>query len=455
MRKHLLYIFFIFLVFAVQAQKNVLLWSDEFNGSTINSTYWGFDIGNGNNGWGNQELQYYTSRTENAKVSNGNLIITAKKENYSGYSYTSARLVTRSKISWKYGRIEVRANIPAGRGIWPAIWMLPDQWNYGDGGWPDNGEIDIMEYVGFNPGVIYGSLHNHTNYGGNSITQTISISGVEDSFHVFALEWSEEKIDLYVDDSKYFTYYNPNTGWENWPFNKEFYLILNIAVGGTWGGQQGVDDSIFPQTFEIDYIRVYGSQSTDSVSIEKAWVDTKRREINLDFNESMSPPQNENTSFSVLMNNVNANVIDSIYLDVTENKRIKIAVKDSIRPEDIVSLSYSPGNIQTVSGKILQAFEGLLVDNTVVGFFNFPSDDNTIMAFPNPFSDYVSVTSKAKINSITAYDINGKKIYFNNQTFPSNAITINSSDWPQGNIFIEIVGEKGQKSKIKTLKIIN
>lgn len=241
-----------------------LVWNDEFNKDGLpDSENWGYD--EGGHGWGNNELQVYTAEDlKTARVEDGNLIITAFLiNNSSNIDYRSARLVTRGKHAWKYGRIEMKAKLPGGRGTWPAFWMLPEEWNYGNGSWPDNGEIDIMEYVGYDPNVIHGTVHtgkrNHTE--GTQAGSSIQLGGVENEFHVYALEWDADMISIYVDGHKYFEYPNEGRGWEYWPFDKEFHLILNIAIGGNWGGAQGVDNSIFPQEFVVDYVRVYQEEN--------------------------------------------------------------------------------------------------------------------------------------------------------------------------------------------------
>ena len=246
-----------------QYQFNKLVWQDEFNcvGNQIDSTKWGFDNGTGCPnlcGWGNNELQYYTTgRTENAYLKNGVLLIEARKEDYVEAKYTSARLVTKNKGDWKYGRIEIRAKLPAGKGIWPAIWMLPTNWEYGI--WPHSGEIDIMENVGYWPDSLFGTVHTGAyNWMKNTQrSQSIVINDLSTAFHVFAVEWTENEIDFWVDDKQYHTFKNEPSGTEAWPFNQPFHLIMNIAVGGNWGGKYGVDDTIFPQRMEVDYVRVY------------------------------------------------------------------------------------------------------------------------------------------------------------------------------------------------------
>jgi len=238
------------------AQRRKLVWSDEFDKNGLpDSTKWNYDTGG--DGWGNNELQYYTSnRAENARVDSGLLVIEARKEDMKGNKYTSARLVSKGKGDWTYGRFEIRARLPKGVGTWPAIWMLGSATPLE---WPDDGEIDIMEHVGFNHGQIHASVHTKKYY--HSIgTQKTAITQVPDcseAFHVYAMEWDKETITVFVDDRPYFKFRNEHTGKDAWPFDKPCYLLLNIAVGGNWGGQKGVDETIWPQKMEVDYVRVY------------------------------------------------------------------------------------------------------------------------------------------------------------------------------------------------------
>lgn len=236
-----------------------LIWSEEFDYTGFpDSTKWSYDTEGNVYQWGNNEAQYYTSgRKENAWVSDGVLRITALKEPMEGRSYTSARLITKGKGDWLYGRFEIRAKLPTGRGTWPAIWMLPTDWEYGD--WPKSGEIDIMENVGYDPDRIVGSSHtekyNHAI--GTQKNAKIACTDCYKAFHVYALEWEEDEYRLYVDDQLYFTFKNEGIGYEVWPYDKRFHILLNLAIGGNWGGQKGIDDSLFPHVFEIDYVRVY------------------------------------------------------------------------------------------------------------------------------------------------------------------------------------------------------
>ncbi|WP_338867867.1 glycoside hydrolase family 16 protein [Spirosoma sp. SC4-14] len=236
-----------------------LVWSDEFEVPGLpDAKKWGYEVGG--NGWGNNELEYYTDRRpENARIENGKLIIEARKEDWQGNSYTSARLVTKGKAEWKYGRIEALARLPSGRGTWPAIWMLGS--DISKVGWPRCGEIDIMEHVGFDEGVIHGTIHteayNHAKK--TQKGQEVPIKNAITDFHLYAIEWNTNKIDFFVDNQKYYTVEKTVLGNDvaQWPFEQPFFLILNVAVGGGWGGQKGVDESIWPQRMEVDYVRVY------------------------------------------------------------------------------------------------------------------------------------------------------------------------------------------------------
>jgi beta-glucanase (GH16 family) len=252
-------------------QKWKLVWADEFdeNGAP-DPKRWTYEVGFIRN----RELQYYTpARPENARVENGRLIIEARKEQFPNArhspgstdwrrvefaEYTSASLTTQGLGEWKYGRIEVSAKLPRGRGVWPAIWMLGI--NRGAVGWPRCGEIDIMEFVGFDPHVIHANIHtakyNHTR--GTGKGSRLRVEAPFERFHLYAVEWHPDRMDFFVDDKKYFTYpKEPDAGEDVWPFDQPFYLLINLAIGGAWGGQKGIDDSIFPQRYEIDYVRVY------------------------------------------------------------------------------------------------------------------------------------------------------------------------------------------------------
>lgn len=227
-----------------------LIFSDEFttNGAP-DPAKWGYDIGNGSDGWGNQEKQYYTNRSDNVIVENGFLRIMLKKENYSGFNYTSTRMLTANKFSFKYGIVEVRAKLPSGGGTWPAIWMLGA--NINTTPWPACGEIDIMEHKGNDLNRIFGTLHYPGRSGGSADGSSRIISNASTEFHIYKVEWTAAAIKIYVDDVLFHTVANSTAI----PFNHNFFIIMNLAMGGTFGG--AVDANVTAATLEVDYIRVY------------------------------------------------------------------------------------------------------------------------------------------------------------------------------------------------------
>lgn len=232
------------------------VWQDEFDYTgRPDSAKWGYDLGG--EGWGNNELQHYTDRVDNASAGDGVLSIVPRKEAMTGRDYTSARLVSKGKGDFLYGRFEIRAKLPSGRGTWPALWMLPTDWAYG--GWPHSGEIDIMEHVGFDPDKVHVSVHtgvyHHTI--GTHKTSTKMVANAMTGFHRYRVDWTPYAIRGYIDDEPVYEFVNEGAGPAVWPFDKRFHLLLNVAVGGDWGGQKGVDDTIFPARMEIDYVRVY------------------------------------------------------------------------------------------------------------------------------------------------------------------------------------------------------
>lgn len=232
----------------VNASVPTLFWSDEFNtDGAPDAAKWNYDLGAG--GWGNNELQYYTSRPENVIVQNGVLKITAIKENFSGSPYTSTRLKSQNKFAFTYGRVDVRAKIPAGQGTWPAIWMLGN--NINTVSWPACGEIDIMEHRGSELNKIFGTLHYPGRSGGNANGSTIVVPTATTEFHIYSLDWSATSIKIYVDNQLYHTVTNTSAI----PFNQDFFFLLNVAMGGTFGG--AVDPAVSSATMEVDYIRVY------------------------------------------------------------------------------------------------------------------------------------------------------------------------------------------------------
>jgi beta-glucanase (GH16 family) len=231
-----------------------LVFSDEFDTpGPLDPAKWGYETGYIRN----QEAQYYTSRPENVRAEGGLLVVEARKEPYQHFDYTSASINTLGRFEFLYGRVEVRAKLPTGNGTWPAIWMLGV--NRKQVGWPACGEIDIMENVGFDPlrisAAVHTSAYNHTI--GTQKSAKITVANPWEDFHVYAMEWHADRIDIFVDGQRYFTFANEGTGPAAWPFDKPQYLLINLAIGGSWGGQKGIDDGRFPHRYYVDYVRIY------------------------------------------------------------------------------------------------------------------------------------------------------------------------------------------------------
>ncbi len=239
--------------FNLTAQNLQLVWADEFEGTTIDPSIWQYESGPSND-----NVQFYTDRTQNAKLLDGKLQIIALKESYQGYEYTSAHIRTEQAQSWRYGRMEASIKLPGTPGFVPAFWMLPVDQMYG--WWPYSGEIDIMEHPTNEISKIYGTVHTETyNLFAGPLPpggSTIDVPDAESAFHLYAIEWTPEKIDFFVDDQKYYSFENDHGSTATWPFNQPFYIILNLAVGGGWVGTPG-ESTVFPAIMEVDYVRVY------------------------------------------------------------------------------------------------------------------------------------------------------------------------------------------------------
>jgi len=230
-----------------------LVWHDEFEGSVIDPASWTFDLGAG--GWGNGEAERYTSRSENARLEGGALVIEARQEKYQGSYYTSARMKTQGLRAFKYGRIEARMRVPAGKGLWPAFWLLGS--DIAEVGWPACGEIDVMEYIGKDPSGVYGTAHGPGYSGTQGLTKRLDAGfQVADDFHAFAIEWDASGIRWYFDGKEYLSVSKADVGGKAWVFDKGFFIILNLAVGGSWPGLPALDTP-FPARLLVDYVRVF------------------------------------------------------------------------------------------------------------------------------------------------------------------------------------------------------
>lgn len=249
--KSFLILFMVCSVSLAQPKGKKLIWKENFNGKQLNESNWNIELGDGcpNCGWGNNERQLYTD--DNHQLVNGKLVITAKKD---GDTYSSSRITTKGKIEFQYGYIEVKAKLAVGYGIWPAFWMLGS--NIDTVGWPKCGEIDILEYVGKEPKMVFNSLHTQDSHGNTINTKKTKIENIEQGYHLYAIDWTKDKIDFFVDNNLVYTF-NPAEKTEaTWPYDQAFYFVINVAIGGNFGGPD-VDDTIFPQKFVLDFIKVY------------------------------------------------------------------------------------------------------------------------------------------------------------------------------------------------------
>lgn len=237
-----------------QVKKGKLVWEENFDGKNLNESVWNYELGDGCPnvcGWGNNERQIYTKT--NHRLEGGKLIITTKKD---GDKYTSTRITTAGNKEFKYGYMEARAKLPTGHGIWPAFWMLGS--NIKQVGWPLAGEIDILEYIGREPDMVYTTLHTKANHGDKANSKKTLFPDIEKGFHTYGVNWTAEKMEFFVDGKSVYTFVPPNKSTEVWPYDQPFYFIINTAVGGNFGGPD-VDDTIFPQEFIIDYVKVYSN----------------------------------------------------------------------------------------------------------------------------------------------------------------------------------------------------
>lgn len=278
MKRFLLLAISCFILSSVHAEEWGLIWSDEFDYSgEPDASRWTFDTQGNNWDWGNNEAQNYTPKeNRNAWVENGNLVIEARKESWRWWGdgetkqYTSARIISKNKGDWTYGKFEIRALLPKGRGMWPAIWMLPTDEVYG--GWPKSGELDIMENVGFDPLKIHCNIHTEAYHHSINTNKgnTVTTSNPSENWHIYSLEWFEDNVTFYLDGNMVFSFdKEQDNNSAVWPFDQRFHLLMNIAVGGGWGGEQGIDDSVFPQRMLVDYVRVYEQRNSTNSELVK------------------------------------------------------------------------------------------------------------------------------------------------------------------------------------------
>jgi beta-glucanase (GH16 family) len=397
---------------SIQAQVPNLVWADEFEGTTLNLSKWEPQIGDGCAegicGWGNNELQHY--KAENAVVSNGTLKIIAKKERVRAKNYTSARIRTKNLADFTYGRYEARIKLPAGAGLWPAFWMLSTDEPYG--GWPKSGEIDIMEFVASKPETVLGYIHYGPDWPNNqhqgNYFHLYDGSKFTDNFHVFAIEWEPNIIRWYVDDILYSVKTKDDVAPYNWPFDHNFHMILNVAVGGNLGGP--VDDSIFPATMEVDYVRVFdGPKPTISgnrlVANKAKGEEYRIHSIPTNVNVSWSVPQG-----ATIVSGQGSNMVKVDFGDTSGN----------------VVAVFNPGNGNqtltidvTVQPNYTRDFAFVNFDDP--GNATFVSSDGTLTTVANPAPDAVNgsaLSGRYVRNSQTLYDV----IFYNTSAIPDASL---------------------------------
>lgn len=378
-----------------------MVWSDEFDqpdGSAPDSSKWGYDTGGG--GWGNSELENYTTRTNNARIENGQLVIEAIKENYGGSSYTSARLLTRNKWSWAYGRMEARIKIPRGQGIWPAFWMLGD--NIGSVGWPTCGEIDIMENIGKEPTLVHGTIHGPGYSGANGIGGPCSLTNnaaFADDYHVYAVEWTTNQIKWFVDDQQYFTVTPASLpAGKTWVFTQPQFILLNVAVGGQWPGNPD-GTTFFPQQMLVDYVRVYTYSATAPGPVP----------VGIQRGGQVSWPTTNNTTW--ILQSANAPGQDVVWNtllgptsgDVTTNTFFDPNWPSQNYQYQILQTTYGAGNIITNGG--FEAGNGSVADSWSISGSQPPVRTGTD-THGGQFSMWLSVTNPATTANNSQIDQN-------------------------------------------------
>jgi beta-glucanase (GH16 family) len=354
-----------------------LVWSDEFDGTQVNLANWQFEIGG--HGWGNNELEFYTDRPENAFIEDGNLLIQALEEQYQGSDYTSARLITLGRQEFQYGRIEARIDLPTGKGIWPAFWMLGNDINTVS--WPTCGEIDIMEHLGNELQTVHGTLHGPGYYGGGGIGTSYRLEeeNFADGFHIFAIEWVPGQIQWFVDGNLYHTVTKDmipeNT---EWVFDHPFFIILNLAVGGNWPGSPD-SSTQFPQQMLVDYVRVYQADSYEGManSAEKmieAGIEVKMKIKSIDLKQD----KKDRVTASVLIEDQFGNPVKGVELDLVWSGSAvdKKEVTQKTDNNGMVGPINSPKFEQ--DGKVFLCVEKLVKEGYVYDFANSASDCSSI-----------------------------------------------------------------------------
>ncbi|HWZ23039.1 MAG TPA: family 16 glycosylhydrolase [Cytophagaceae bacterium] len=349
-----------------------LEWSDEFNGTSLDLNKWNYEIGNGQGGWGTGQLDYCTSRKENVDVKNGKLVITLREEEMQGLDYTSGRINSKGKYSVKYGKIEARIKVPAGRGIGSAFWMLPQFEKYG--WWPGSGEIDIMETNGHEHHINYGTVHykqwESHQYKGHEVKTDGDLTS---EMHKYTLIWDQNSIKWYLDDMLYNEFYikEPIDGRK--PFNEEFYFIISGGVGSDFSGKV-IDNKLLPQTYEVDYVRVY--KQFESPVLSSAKISENGKEIELNFSEQLREPEDFYKDFEVRDQGQVLELTDGT-MKYRDNRTLILQLKNVITKNSILTLSYHGDKIKSVHNQLAKKINAVFIINNTVGASPVPTSAAT------------------------------------------------------------------------------
>ena len=353
-----------------------LIWSDEFDTPEIDLNNWKFEIGG--HGWGNNESEFYTDRPENAFINDGNLVIQAMEEDYMGSEFTSARMITMDLQEFQYGRIEARIDLPTGKGIWPAFWMLGA--NFSEVGWPGCGEIDIMEHIGSELTTAHGTLHGPGYYGGGGIGTSYRLDNENfaDDFHIFAIEWVPGQIQWFIDGNLYHTV-TENMIPDNaeWVFDNPFFILLNVAVGGNWPGEPD-DTTVFPQQMLVDYVRVYQADSYEGMANTAEKMIESGIDVNMVIDSIELVEKNGKVSGTVVIIDQFGNPVRDVELDIAWSGT-------AIDKKEITKKTNNDGEVGPINspritedGKVFLCVQKIVKEGYIYDFANSASDCESV-----------------------------------------------------------------------------
>ena len=410
-------LFFTCLSFPSMSQNWKLVWADEFNGTSLNMNNWSYETGNGQGGWGTGQLDYATDRKENVDVRDGKLVITLREEEYKGTDYTSGRILSRNKYAVKYGKIEARIKVAAGRGIGCAFWMLPQSEKYG--WWPASGEIDIVETNGHEPYKNYGTLH-YKQWEGHQYKghEVISETNLATEMHVYTLVWDEHVMRWYLDNKLFNEFYIKEPIDDRKPFNEDFFFIISGGVGSEFSGKK-IEDNLLPQTFEVDYVRVY--KGVEAPTVASASIVSNDQQIELVFSEHLRDPNKFYKDFKVNANGKELTVVGA-EMKFRDNRTLVLQLENAVSKNALLTLSYAGDSITSYNDLRLTKFNAMFIVNPSLGSSPVPvkaatTDNFNIDLNVNKNLNKVDLKKEdfnAKLNGkeifIKAININGSKL---------------------------------------------